>query len=506
MEDIRAEREAREAQFRTAAAGLDSKAADALYRIFFDWDDDFYPGIELDGADARLEADCANTYRQILTLCNVSGLPEKGSDFWELDHGGLSREGEDYVLTGEYLREGDDDLSPFSIRFSDASVEVRRYRAVPGWHARTPWDALEAVVYGLLAAHDGEAGLNGQEKALLPLATELRCILEPYALPEQPDGVCFPQLRALMEQYGYRKPLSLLGKLERLEKVKQSGNSGAYWNRQRRIRTFLIAILNRKEYEPLWREIYQAFAAAQTEYPTYAEGTTPPEMLEKTRNEVGALLHARGYTGSYPDFYKTGAIRGLRHSGPTQYGMDYVIGAEKYAVYHIHCIEENASRLHLIFGCGMELLRKGEQKGDIYSCMFNADGRCFYKTASEPRDWSGKYTQEKLCRIVDAAVKRAELRNLNKEEQKLVSAAPQAENTNLFWLLIPISGLFAAGSLILFVSMFGLLLGLLEGDIQAMFTELAKMPWLRVFLLVWLFAFICFDLAARLEASSARNK
>lgn len=114
-------------------------------------------------------------------------------------------------------------------------------------------------------------------------------------------------------------------------------------------------------------------------------------------------------------------------------------------MYHIHCIEENASRLHLIFGCGMELLRKGEQKGDIYSCMFNADGRCFYKTASEPRDWSGKYTQEKLCRIVDAAVKRAELRNLNKEEQKLVSAAPQAETKNLFWLLIPISGLLPLG-------------------------------------------------------------
>lgn len=503
MKNDRAEREE---QFRAAAAGLSTDTVDALHQICFEWGDYYYPEVELVGAAARIEAGSGSAYRRTLTLCNVSGLPERDCGFWDLSDSTLSCDGTDYVLTGAYLQEENEDLTPFAVHFSNAVVEVRRYRVGLGAHAGTPWDVLEYAVHGLLGAQAGAAPLNEQEKALLPLAEELGRFLGPYAVAEPFDGEYFPRLRTLMEQYGYHKPLSLLEKLEKLEGVKEPEKNDAYWNKLRRTQLRLIALLNRKDFEPLWREIYRAFTTAQTDYPTYAEGETPLEPLKRTRSEVEKLLHARGYTGSYPDFYKTGAIRGLRHSGPTQYGMDYVIGAEKYAVYHIHCIEENASRLHLIFGCGMELLRKGEQKGDIYSCMFNADGRCFYKTASEPRDWSGKYTQEKLCRIVDAAVKRAELRNLNKEEQKLVSAAPQAETKNLFWLLIPISGLFAAGSLVLFVSMFGLLLGLLEGDIQAMFTELAKMPWLRIFMGLWLAFFAFFYLFIGLLISFAKKK
>lgn len=71
------------------------------------------------------------------------------------------------------------------------------------------------------------------------------------------------------------------------------------------------------------------------------------------------------------------------------------------------------------------------------------------------------------------------LRSAAGGDQELVLAADSNQRT------------FAAGSLVLFVSMFGLLLGLLEGDIQAMFTELAKMPWLRIFMGLWL-AFLHF--------------
>ena len=54
--------------------------------------------------------------------------------------------------------------------------------------------------------------------------------------------------------------------------------------------------------------------------------------------------------------------------------------------------------------------------------------------------------------------------------------------------------------------MFGLLLGLLEGDIQAMFTELAKMPWLRIFMGLWLAFFAFFYLFIGLLISFAKKK
>lgn len=84
-----------------------------------------------------------------------------------------------------------------------------------------------------------------------------------------------------MEQYGYHKPLSLLEKLEKLEGVKEPEKNDAYWNKLRRTQLRLIALLNRKDFEPLWREIYRAFTTAQTDYPTYAEGETPLEPLKK---------------------------------------------------------------------------------------------------------------------------------------------------------------------------------------------------------------------------------
>lgn len=70
-----------EEQFRAAAAGLSTDTVDALHWICFEWDDYYYPEVELVGAAARIEAGSGSAYRRTLTLCNVSGLPERDCGF-----------------------------------------------------------------------------------------------------------------------------------------------------------------------------------------------------------------------------------------------------------------------------------------------------------------------------------------------------------------------------------------------------------------------------------------
>ncbi|MBQ5626140.1 MAG: DUF3878 family protein, partial [Paludibacteraceae bacterium] len=78
-----------------------------------------------------------------------------------------------------------------------------------------------------------------------------------------------------------------------------------------RLTNKLLALLNRRKYEPLWREIYKLISASQCGYPDAVPVLCNKEILHETREKIQKRMEAHGYSGNYPDFMKKGSINGL---------------------------------------------------------------------------------------------------------------------------------------------------------------------------------------------------
>ena len=144
--------------------------------------------------------------------------------------------------------------------------------------------------------------------------------------------------------------------------------------------------------------------------------------------------------------------------------------------------------------------------GDIYSCMFNANGRRLLRKTEWSSSMDDAASLSKLERQLRIAVKRAELKNLDKDEQeKSVSGPlkpPKKALRTLFWL----SGLWAVMSFALFMPLASLGFALMTGDIRN-FTEILTDPiWLPFFPGGWLAFFLSMLLYQKLVRSANRKK
>ena len=296
-------------------------------------------------------------------------------------------------------------------------------------------------------------------------------------IPEEYQKETFPLLRSHIADFGYWELLSYVARREKefFQRKKEERATRA-----------LLSRLNKQKYEPLWRKLYGLLVESQKGYPPKAS-VCCAEEAEEARREISRLLGEQGYTGAYPDFVKTGSIRGLRLA--EAYGQSHFIAAEKRAVYHIHCTEVAYSgRLMIEMLCGTELLKKGEEPGDVYSCTFDAKGRRLFKTVTyekERMNMNGEVAADDLearCRI---AVKRTELLALTKEEQKELFGFDFSWKTVFLWAFMVMGGLFGllmiAGMMLL-----SALICLLVGQPGAILEMLTELPWGKLFLLVWL--------------------
>lgn len=437
----------------------------------------FYSNFRRVGTDAQIDLEFGSGYDRTLTLINASGIPEGSFDCLHFLCEPFVRQDDKYILSGEAENFGEELTTPFSIRFTDAKVEITLSRADEQTLMGTPWAWLESIAADILDKHIflPDKYFNDKEKEILPLIAEISKLSYWAMIPDEFKSAEFPQLKAYIAKFGYNELLPLVENLEK-----------EYFNENKKYRVVekLVSKLDNQKYEPLWREMYNILVKTQEEYPSRVDLFCPTDLLNETRSNIQKLMEAHGYSGQYPDFVKKGEIRGVRLT--ESYDKSYLIGAEKNVVYHIHCSEEYFSE-HLMveFLCGTELLKKDEVAGDIYSCLFNAKGRRLFKTMSYESDYinDGELETQDLEQRVQIAVKKAELIKLTKEERKEFG-----DFDSPFWLLLLIS--IAIGGVISIISTIGfMLIGVILCLIIAhpqfipdMFTEI---PWWKNFLLEW---------------------
>lgn len=344
---------------------------------------------------------CTDT---VLTLLNTSSIEQDYAGI-DVHESSLQKKENLYLLSvkGECI--DNEEAIELNITFADAKAEINIYNAVKTVFLDTPWEYLCDIAKEI--ANKPVKILNSKEKESLTLITELAELafdkdsdIEESKVNKSPD---FYTLKKYLTQYNHDEILPLFEKLEQ-----------EFLNNKKReaLTEKIISTLNTIKYEPLWRELFNIINETQKGFPSATDKTCPSEVLTKTRKEIQRLMEEQGYSGTYPDFVKTGEIKGMRVA--TSYDKDYYIGTEKNVAYHIHCGEEYfCDNLDIYFVCGTELLKEGENKTDIYSCCFNANGRkiknhVFYENNSKAT----------LAQKLQIAVKKAEIKELTKEDKK----------------------------------------------------------------------------------------
>ena len=439
---------------------------------------DVYHSITTQDNNAVITIDSCAGYDHIITLINATGIPKSEYDYIYFRECAFINELNKYHLAGETARFTDDTEEAFEIEFDDAIADVKVYKAQEVMFSDTPWQHLQDIAITIYNKYSLSADcLNAKEQECFPIILELCKLSYRMVLPNEHDTPYFPELKKYMTKYNYPKLLALTEKLETHYYDDKKGN---------RLAHKLLAELNFRQYEPMWRELHDILEASQSEYPTKVSVLYPREQLELKRKEISQLLKERGYTGTYPDFVKTGSINGLRVA--ETYDMGHLIFLEKNVIYHIHCVEEYFNEhLMIEFLCGTELLRKGEEQGDIYSCLFNANGRRYFNVVSYQSDFideNGEIKSDDLNTYIDIAVKKAELKKLTKEERKLLQLdAPMWLMFLLFFVIV--GGLFGIFMTVGLMAI-SIVIALVFGQPYTIPSMITDIPWWKCLAFCWI--------------------
>lgn len=419
----------------------------------------FAQGVCMKDGNLRLDVSFGAACVRYLTLQDVSGVPEEAD---ELSFESLIKRQWEYRLVGEAWNEETEELRPFTIRFLQASVETIACRADEDFCLNSPWGQLTCAATGIMEKYSiSEELLNDGEKDLLPLLAELAKLAYTEELAAPWNGKDFPHLKARIIDSGYPE---LIPAVENVEK--NFSNFGSFQK--------LFAKLNQGKYEPLFRELWNRVLVTQQDYPTLAERKVSHIKLVEIRKQVTRIMEERGYSGTYPDFYKTGEVKGLRMV--ERQGVDYFVCGEKRAVFHIHCQELIGQRIQLMLYCGTQLLRKDQQPGDILSCMFDTRGRTFAKMLLCEVEEPGR-----LETVPPIADKLAQLKKLTREERKELHERKVSSLALFLGFLILGGFAFAVLCVQLFMGIDALSCWQAGEPVV-----LSATPWLQIFFATWL--------------------
>ena len=467
----------KENKFELDFAVVDNAAKSALKKLL---QLEFWPEMKAVDGDIKIITDDTPAFRRILTLKNADAVPMGKEGYYCQNLGMvLKKEQNRFCFYGELEDPVEELTIPFALTFENAEAEVEIYNSCNNmtfWE--NPWDFMRTISFaiGMKADLPGDY-CNAEEKELLPLIKEIVALEYWMELPEQ-ELFSFGELKRLAHQYGYNNAENMLGKLET---IRPSDN--AFYKTVKK----LIAILCQKQYEPLWREIYNKIAESQAEYPNKVDSLCDKELLMSVRNEIQTLMESKGYIGTYPDFVKDGVLNGihLEHS----YNMTYFVGMEKRAQHHIHCYEsfEENDYLTIQFLCGAAFLKKDEQETDIYDCLFNAKGRRLFHTVHHyiPLQPEEDVEPDNLETSVTIAVKKAECIKLTKAEQKEYYGK-LVPGWGMFWWVFLIGG----GMFGIAMTLIMMLLCILTTAAFGLFADIPEMlktmPWGLLLAIGWI--------------------
>lgn len=473
LDKARMLQEAEKDNLRNLLINLDEKVINAFERLT---NDTFYfTHFYKKDNNIKIPVDGATSFTHFLVLENAKNVPDVA--FHHLWNAKVSFDNETnrYILSGVLDNWDTDTETEFEITFSDAHIETTVMSAVSAFDNESPWDYLIDIAENIIRKYSFSADyLNEKEKAILPLVAEL-CKLSVYAYkPEEFNTADFSVLKGYLSKYKYIKELKNLSKVEKNYFAKNHFT----------IISDFVAMLNDQKYEPLWRELFALITDSQKDYPQFTPAIYNEEVLNKARKKIQQLMEENGYSGTYPDFIKTGSLKGIRTVN--SYNSPYTVGFEKNVVSHIHCAEqllEQEISINII--CGTELLKEYENSGDIFSCMFAANGRRLFNTITFNVYDGEKTFINKADKIFSTAIKKAELRKLTKQEQKEFNkTTPSLVAVFLFCLFV-----LGLGFGILFtIAMIGFtfLIEIIDGGNTDLLSFIMDELWLKIFLFAFL--------------------
>ncbi len=430
--------------------------------------DEYWPrAVEKDGRCALLVED-GEAYRRSLILQNAEGFYKMPDGGYLIDTPKIERMLDKYRIMAEL----DEESEQLSVSFSGAKVEVESFNCVDSmvfWD--DPWEYLEQLSGQIIFKAELPGNhCNQQEMELLPLLREVHYVCG--AIEENPQLLL---LKQMAQRYGYSKLEPLLTKAE------------AGWKDFRSsLFRRLKAALRQKKYEPLWREIFEKICQSQKEYTKKTEVCCDGNTLQNQRQRVQKFMESQGYTGTYPDFEKRFDIPGVRLMDV--YGQSYTVFREKGAVSMIHCMETCESGEPTIhFLVGTAFLRKNEEVGDIYSCLFDAKGRRMFRMV---RDYSLMYELERepdqLELLAGIAVKKSQLKKLTKEEKALHYYSHLEESGwTTFWMISLFGGGFFGVFMTLGMMLVSAVMLTIFGEFHEIPSFFATVPWWQILAFCW---------------------
>lgn len=291
------------------------------------------------------------------------------------------------TLSGEC---GEED---FELNFDSANAEMMPCRKT--YNSDCVWDVVFCMAANIYDRYNfDETFISEAERNYLPLVLELMKITDDFKVKPE-----LPVLTAYAEKYGLNEFVANILKNVRRDKTGISNKR--------------FSGLDDMRYEPLWRELHKIFFSLCKGYPTISEiiGLEPENI--QIRKKIADTLHKAGYEGIYPDFRKTGELKGVHLT--QSYDKAYLVGCEKNVLYMVHCDEMcSDGELIIIFRSGTIVMKDGfdYSNADIYSSMFRNGGYYIEKS------FSCCAGNEDVSQAAEIAVKRAELKQLTRKECK----------------------------------------------------------------------------------------
>ncbi len=433
-----------------------------------------YTQIQQEGDHAAIYVDNCSSFVQKLLLKDATGIPEK--QYHELTFDRLQMFEDGFVLSGCGYDLDTDESVPFSICFTDASVEVTCFRAgaTDSLFDIPYWKYLCQTADEILRKRNlPEGAMNDEEKELIPLLREIVYISTRVGNDlEDPDLVLF---RDWLSRYGYEDLLKQINRILALPADK----------RQKPIAK-LEKALSHKKYEPMCRELMEKIFRSQEPYPEKVSCHCSAELLGDIRDQIIKQLEAQGYKGQYPHFVKHGEIRGIRMVDA--FDESYCIGPEKNVIFYVSCREVMlGDELTIRFFSGTHCLRKNETAEDIWSCAFRDGGRRILRTVTfetKNDQCLREEASQELSQIVNIVVKRAELKKLTKEERNLLNGFPVPWGLLYIILFFGAGGLFATLTTLVLMVM-GAVATAIFGGFSMIPEILLSIPWWHFFLLTF---------------------
>ncbi|MBR4972180.1 MAG: hypothetical protein IKY59_04330 [Oscillospiraceae bacterium] len=361
---------------------------DAVVRMVQDlqnaWDEDGEaPGVLIEGEQIILLGEEGAALERKLILENGILAPEVAERGFLLNIQEVKRENDWYVFY-----EAEEYTQREAVRFTNAYVQARSIDCTRELAFHTSaWMVLFRLAYAIVQKSELPGGYcNEQETALLPLLKEIK-------------------------QFGFLKEYPLLTQL-----AEQTGCRSAAFDKllEKAIRKKYARFdsgLDRAEFEPMLRAIYEKIRQSQEEYPNKVALYCDAREVALKRRALTELFYSRGFAGEYPDFHKTADIPGY-HMVSGNYG-NALYCRVKNAQMFIHCAEGCAWNGELLvhFYCGRALTGKRPPVQDIFSCYFRDKG---YRW----NQWIWLHAKEETLEAANVAVKILQLEKLTKQEQK----------------------------------------------------------------------------------------